>query len=229
MRYFEGSLAYIRWFVSYHPVRRKCLVFLELLLTSITGPNYLSPPDAGFTLSRVVLGRGTQNYTCADSTANSIPVSQGAVADLYDASCLAAKHPELLHRLPGALVSLNKNLIGSAVSIISKMSRADILVGHHYFAPNNTVPVFDFRMKKPQPWILMGKRDQSVPAVTTASKGIATEPNGAVDWLRIKAIASMSVDFKLAYRVQTAGGKPATTCQGQPESFEIQYASEYCK
>lgn len=109
------------------------------------------------------------------------------------------------------------------------MTRDKFLIGHHYFAPNNTIPVFDFRMEKSQSLIFRGKKDQGVPATTAASKGIPTEQNGAVDWLRIVAIQSLSVGFKLVYRVQTAGGKSPSTCKGMSKSFEIQYATEYCK
>lgn len=109
------------------------------------------------------------------------------------------------------------------------MTRDKLLIGHHYFAPNNTIPVFDFRMGKSPSLIFRGKKDQGVPATTVASKGIPTEQNGAVDWLRIVAIQSMSVGLKLVYRVQTAGGKGPSTCKGMPKSFEIQYATEYCK
>lgn len=197
-------------------------------LTTIAGPNYLSPPDNGLVLFRVVLGRGTQNYTCADATDASVPIAQGAVADLYDASCLAAKRPELLHLLPDVMVNIKKTTIEAVTSMISGMSHDRILIGHHYFAPNNTTPVFDFRMEKSQSLVFRGKKDQAVPATPAASRGIPTEQNGAVDWLRIVAIQS-SVGLKLAYRVQTAGGKNPATCKGMPKSFEVQYATEYCK
>lgn len=200
-----------------------------LPLTTITGPNYLTPPDKGLVLSHVVLGRGTQNYTCVDATDASVPVAQGAVADLYDVSCLAAKRPELLHLLPDVMVNIGKTTIETAASIVSRMTRDKLFIGHHYFAPNNTIPVFDFRMEKSQSLIFRGKKDQGVPATIAASKGIPTEQNGAVDWLRIVAIQSMSVGVKLVYRVQTAGGKSPSTCKGMPKSFEIQYATEYCK
>lgn len=126
------------------------------------------------------------------------------------------------------MVNIKKSTIDTAVSIISGMNRDRVLIGHHYFAPNNTTPVFDFRMEKSQRLVLRGKKDQGVPATLAASRGIPTEQNGAVDWLRIVAIPS-SVDLKLAYRVQTAGGKSPATCKGMPKSFEIQYATEYCK
>lgn len=126
------------------------------------------------------------------------------------------------------MVNIAKTTIGAVASIVGGASRDSILIGHHYFAPNNTIAVFDFRMKSKRS-ILRGKRDQGVPATTTASKGIPTEQNGAVDWLRIAAIPPLSVDFKLAYRVQTAGGKNPATCKGMPKYFEVQYATEYCK
>lgn len=131
------------------------------------------------------------------------------------------------------MVNIEKTTIEAAAFIVSRMSRNKILVGHHYFSPNNTIPVFDFRMEKSQQnsqsLVFRGKKDQGVPATASASKGILTEQNGAVDWLRIVAIPSLSVGFKLVYRVQTAGGKNPSTCKGMSKSFEIQYATEYCK
>lgn len=189
----------------------------------------LLPPGPDMKLARVVLGRGTQNYTCADSTDKSKPAADGAVATLYDASCLATYDLDLLHSLPDTMVKIPSDLIADALSIVSKVTRQDILVGHHYFAPNNTIPVFDFRIKKNQEWMLVGRRTGGVAAISTASMGGMGQYNGAVDWLRIDAIPSLSPDYKVAYRIHTAGGKPPATCKGLGKSFTIEYATEYCK
>ncbi|KAH8147846.1 uncharacterized protein LAJ45_07946 [Morchella importuna] len=197
------------------------------VMPETNGTKNLSPPDAGTSLARVVLGRGVQNYTCADSLSTTIPAANGAVATLYDASCLAACNPTLLHTLPDIMVNLPKDTIAESLSIVTRMTRQPIMVGHHYFAPNNTIPVFDFRVQRSDKYLLAGQRDEGVPAVTTASKGEMGVGYGAVDWLRIKAIPDMSVDYKLAYRILTAGGKPPATCQGMAKEFSVEYATEY--
>lgn len=52
--------------------------------------NTLPIPGPDTTLVLIALGRGTQNYTCANSSSTAKPVQIGAVADLYDVSCAVA-------------------------------------------------------------------------------------------------------------------------------------------
>lgn len=190
----------------------------------LPGTTALAGPDPGLVVTRVVLGRGTQNYTCADSKDTTLPVGAGALAVLYDASCLAANFPALLHSLPDALVALSADSIGAVLSAESML-----VAGHHYFAPDFSTPVFDFRLAG-QAQIFTGVRDQAVAAPGSAAKGGLREQQfGAVDWLRLKAIAAKSVDYQLAYRVQTAGGKAPPTCKGRAGTFSIEYATEYCE
>lgn len=192
-----------------------------------SGPNTLAAPDPGLKVTRVVLGRGTQNYTCADSQSTTIPAAAGALAILYDASCLVSKKPSLLHQLPNILVSVSSSL---TQTILQRIAGEAVVVGHHYFAPDFSTPVFDFRITTGQTQIFTGVRDQAVPALTSASRGgLADQQFGAVDWLRLKAIPAKTVDYKLAYRVETAGGKAPATCRGRPATFSIEYATEYCE
>lgn len=71
----------------------------------------LPDPESGAIVKAVVLGIGTQNYTCVDS----VPISTGAVAGLYDMS-----NDGCPYHLP-----YNNNKIGD-----------------HYFTQKN-VPTFD--------------------------------------------------------------------------------------
>ena len=50
----------------------------------------LPGPSDGLVLKYVVIGIGTQNYTCDTNNPSSAPVSAGAVATLYDASTEAS-------------------------------------------------------------------------------------------------------------------------------------------
>lgn len=52
--------------------------------------NTLPSPGADTTLVLIALGRGTQNYTCTNSSSTAKPSQIGAVADLYDVSCAVA-------------------------------------------------------------------------------------------------------------------------------------------
>lgn len=178
----------------------------------------------------MVLGRGTQNYTCTDSKATTVPATAGAKAILYDASCLAAYYPSLLHELPNVAVTLSEGVELFAGALLQRVSGDNIVVGHHYFAPDFNTPVFDFRLRATQTKIFTGKKDQSVPAAEFAALGgVPNQQFGAVDWLRLVAIPGKSVDYKLAYRVHTAGGKAPPTCSGRPSSFTIEYSAEYCE
>lgn len=114
--------------------------------------------------------------------------------------------------------------------IIRGIAGDAVVVGHHYFAPDFSTPVFDFRVAAGQTQIFTGVRDQAIPALSTASRGGPGDQQfGAVDWLRLKAIPEKTVDYKLAYRVETAGGKAPATCEGRPSTFSIEYATEYCE
>ncbi|KAF8533258.1 hypothetical protein BDD12DRAFT_504160 [Trichophaea hybrida] len=169
---------------------------------------------------RVVLGKGTQNYTCADSTAASVPKANGAKAVLYDASCLAENYPDLLHSLPPILLDLN---FDAEKYLIKKLhiDQDGLKVGVHYFS-NPTTPVFNFQKSK-KGGIFVGKKIQNVTAPSTAKYG----QNGAVDWLKIDAIDGTTNGCVTAYRVVTAGGKPPTTCAGLKKHFEVPYVTEY--
>lgn len=146
---------------------------------------------------------------------------------LYDASCLAANFPSLLHSLPDVLVALSTSRLDT---ILQRVPSEPIVVGHHYFAPDFSTPAFDFRLTAGQTQIFTGVRDQAVPASSNAAKGGRQDQQfGAVDWLRLKAIPAKSVDYKLAYRVQTAGGKAPPTCKGRAGTITIEYATEYCE
>ncbi|CAI6255016.1 unnamed protein product [Periconia digitata] len=82
--------------------------------------NTMTPPAADLTLALIAMGRGTQNYTCADSTATTVPSAIGALADLFNASCAVADGlPEL------------GSILEDAASI-----------GTHFFV-DNTTPEFD--------------------------------------------------------------------------------------
>ncbi|KAG0633724.1 hypothetical protein HOY80DRAFT_591418 [Tuber brumale] len=198
----------------------------KAILPKSDGTTLLADPEPGLTLTNVVLGRGTQNYTCTDNTESSIPVSQGALATLYDVSCLAANHPSLLHELPDVLVQLQTSVQFYITAVFQRFSKEKIVAGHHFFAPDYSTPVFDFRVTPDIKRYFSGKRDAGVAATAYSSKGSPGQEYGAVDWLRLKA-GDKSVESKLAYRVNTAGGKAPENCKGMQKNFNIDYAAEY--
>ncbi|KAF1977805.1 hypothetical protein BU23DRAFT_550479 [Bimuria novae-zelandiae CBS 107.79] len=114
-------------------------------------PSTLTPPDAHNQLVLIALGRGTQNYTCADEA--SVPASIGAVANLFNASCDVAE--------------------ATSLGAVSEDANA---IGQHFFV-DATTPEFDIiglgnaQVKKvenaaaPQagniPWLKLDAKDQS--------------------------------------------------------------------
>jgi hypothetical protein len=79
----------------------------------------LPPPSANLIL--IALGQGTQNYTCANTTAT--PSAIGAVAQLFNASCALSSNP-----------TANTAALGSIEETAS--------IGAHFFL-DNTTPDFD--------------------------------------------------------------------------------------
>ncbi|KAF8471240.1 hypothetical protein BDZ91DRAFT_718163 [Kalaharituber pfeilii] len=193
------------------------------------GDGALKLTDAGFMrLKLVVIGHGTQNYTCADSTANSKPAPIGAYAEMFDASCFATFAPAILHWLPDIFLHRTEAV------------PRDLLpkVGLHYFHPDITTAVFDINepTDRKQSGLFVGKKLENVPAPQNANRGIEPDAFGAVDWLKLVPKNNVktecgetlkSVGFKAVYRVHTAGGKAPATCEGRESSFTIPYATEY--
>lgn len=163
-----------------------------------------------------------------------VPKAVGAIASLYNVSCIAANYPDILSILPG--LALQYALPGKPGSNLEPSNVQ--FVGDHYFSSNGT-PSFDlavaseFRPSSNQAgenfgtarFTTVGARNSTAPA--NASKGENGIGNGAVPWLMLPAITGNSSDIKAVYRLNTAGGKAPATCESSPASFSVQYATEY--
>jgi hypothetical protein len=170
-------------------------------LNNVSPPlNYTSPnldgPSPGLSLKYVALGRGTQNYTCSQAASNVVPTSIGAVATLFDASCLAAFRPDILNAMPAALVQIPDDAAVAASTILDELASAGdvsgILLAVHYFA-DNTTPTFDFRPYGRPDWI-QAKRLQGVPAP-------ANSIPGSVPWLKLGYKAGSGIQVSSSSRV----------------------------
>ncbi|KAJ9667182.1 hypothetical protein H2201_002702 [Coniosporium apollinis] len=179
-------------------------------------------PSAGLALSHVVVGRGTQNYTCASPT--DTPKPAGALASLYDASCIAASYPSLLAAMPPVALD---NSLPKPVSAnkVSKNSITPALAGTHYFT-NLTTPFFDMDTALHA----YGRGGFAKVAGTPAPEGAPVGPkgrgNGSVPWLKLGSV-SADEGWQEVYRVNTAGGQPPSSCEGMPKTFTVEYAAEY--
>ncbi|KAF2396041.1 hypothetical protein EJ06DRAFT_500937 [Trichodelitschia bisporula] len=170
------------------------------------------PPSAGLILQHVALGRGTQNYTCANSTRDAVPVAAGALATLFNVTCLAAPYTPLLQVLPGIALHF-------PVPITPSLAPVNLfLSGKHYFA-DLTTPTFDLDAAGHE-WGKVGCKKAN-------ATDAPTDPKTNVPWLKLTSKSRDGCTISEVYRVNTAGGQPPPTCEGQKPAFEVQYAAEY--
>lgn len=167
-----------------------------------------------------------QNYTCASASKNVKPVAVGAIASLYNVSCIAANYPDILSMLPA--LALQYSLPANPAANLEPSNLE--LVGHHYFTANGT-PTFDLTTV-PEPknqdfGVAALKKNSNSTAPIDAPKGENGVGDGSVAWLKLDATFGSTGDIKAVYRINTAGGNPPTTCESSPAYFSVQYASEY--
>jgi len=182
--------------------------FFSTVQPATTTP--LPAVSSGLLIYHIAIGRGTQNYTCANSTADSIPAANGAVATLFNASCIAASNPTQLSSLPLMLLQVNMDELDS-------IPDSFVQSGVHYFS-TKTTPTFDLR----QYGLTNTKKIASVPAPVVKGQ------DPAVPWLKLAYNGLGEVgDVQEIYRLNTAGGTAPANCLGMPSNFEVQYSAEY--
>lgn len=200
-----------------------------------TAPTPLPAPDPSWKLSEVVVGRGVQNYTCSLASKDVKPKAIGAVASLYNVSCLAANYPDILDMVPG--LALQYALPADPMANLEPSNL--VLAGHHYFN-SDSKPTFDLSQDYPAGELKIAtslsqdlgkavvKVNSNSTAPTDAPKGMNGQGNGAVTWLLLDSIKNSTTgDITAVYRLNTAGGQPPATCEDSPAVFSVQYAAEY--
>ena len=144
----------------------------------------LSLPPKGSRLVAVVLGIGTQNYTC--SSPHATPTPNGAIATLYDISCPVATVPRAAHYLSALAMEPG---VHSGYPVASSMGYQKI--GTHYFVPDGAV--FEFNSNR-KPFKFVGGRLENILAPSSSVKG-------SVDWLKLgitKGLESQSRNVKVS-------------------------------
>ncbi|TEB36552.1 hypothetical protein FA13DRAFT_1786951 [Coprinellus micaceus] len=173
--------------------------------------------------SFALLGVGVQNYTCG---ADGKFASAGAVAELFDISCLAGKPAFNTVQDTAMRVwsTIPDRIFSSKLAPLITAPLGCLSAGKHYFTKNaagGISPVWDMRttgLKSVQ-----GKAGAYVLAAKVAN---IPAPTGAqdVDWLQLK-----NVEGQLAtaiYRTDTRGGPaPASCTAGQ--TLSVKYTSKY--
>ncbi|KAF1950060.1 hypothetical protein CC80DRAFT_539898 [Byssothecium circinans] len=177
-------------------------------------------PAVTGTLSHVAVGRGTQNYSCL-ATPNDkagAPKAIGALATLYNVTCLTVLAPDVLKDVPAismSLSSLSRSSFTRSVTLDSNIHDGPES-GHHSFTAAG-VPLFETAYGTVQ-----AKASGNSPAPEGSSKG--KNGLGSVPWLKLGAVQG---DFKEIYRLDTSGGVAPKTCEGIEGTFEVQYAALY--
>lgn len=167
------------------------------------------------------MGRGTQNYTCDLSNSTAVPAAIGAVASLWNTTCLSVDSPLLLSEIPDIALELPI----PDVTIETSPAFKD-LSGHHYFT-DLTTAFFNLDTAIADYTAGAFKKVNSTAAPTDAVKGQNGRGYGSVPWLKLQSKNTEGCVFKEVYRINTAGGQPPTTCTGQKAAFEVQYSAEY--
>lgn len=189
-------------------------------------PSPLPSPSQGLQLAHVAIGRGTQNYTCKSNSASEKPKSAGAVASLFNVSCIAATSSSTLSTLPNLALQYLDNK-----SSISLLGLDRVLSGQHYFTLSGT-PFFDLSSSSHDYGRVGVKVRDRTSAPEGAPKGRDGTGWGSVGWLKLEADTDMMASgtndtFEEVFRVNTAGGMPPDDCSGVDGAFEVEYAAEY--
>ncbi|EXJ90076.1 hypothetical protein A1O3_03145 [Capronia epimyces CBS 606.96] len=180
----------------------------------------LPTPD-GLSLVHVAVGRGVQNYTCANATAT--PAAVGAVAKFYNASCVAADYPDLLGLIPTVALSYR---VPSAAD--APLEPSDLSLSSHHFFSNTSTPVFAFDVSTgPQLGRVSAEKVKDSAAPSNAPAGVNGQGNGAVPWLYLTSRPDTVGNIKAVYRLSTAGGSPPASCANQASAFSVDYSAIY--
>jgi len=169
-----------------------------------------------------------QNYTCANNAPTTTPVAIGAVASLYNVSCVAALYPDILTLLPD--LALQYPLPADPSSPLPP-ANAD-LSGHHEFL-DTTTPFFNLDVNPDTQFgMAVAKKNGTSNPPAGAPLGPDNVGDGSVAWLYLKTINGTSTqattnNIKNVYRLNTAGGNPPKNCSNSDAVFDVQYSALY--
>ncbi|KAK7045117.1 hypothetical protein R3P38DRAFT_2609507 [Favolaschia claudopus] len=165
----------------------------------------------------ILLGVGTQNYSCVGTTFTSI----GAVASLFDISCL--DHTPQFASIQTKAFDIWKNLPAFLpATVVGPLVDAPHLDGFHYFIPSTSAtglsPKWDFTSTTGSPAaFVVGAGVGDIPA--------PTNPAVNIDWLSLNR-----TDGDLAsqiFRIDTVDGQPPTSCVAGSGDITVKYTAKY--
>lgn len=196
----------------------------------LTGPAPvpLPPVSEGLSLKHVAVGRGTQNYTCDAGNSTAAPQAAGAVASLFNVSCIAAAYPDLLRLIPK--VSMQFNLSTDPLTSAPtrgprrhRLGPTNAAFGGDHFFHDGKTPFFHLQEDGERIGDAYCGLNSSTPAPADAAVGQGGEP--AVAWLKLLTKEGTTDDIREVYRLTTVGGTAPKSCGDMPETFEVQYAA----
>ncbi|KZV96102.1 hypothetical protein EXIGLDRAFT_706116 [Exidia glandulosa HHB12029] len=195
----------------------RCDVSSATLPLPAPGTTAIAAPNVSVAKPKfIAVGLGVQNYTC--NAATGTYTSAGAVASLFDISCLASS--PLFPHIQDIAFALDQAGPIAAKTLEAILGAVCLKLGDHYFvtSPSGTgiSPKFDFTKSM---------HDSNAFVLAARAGGVAA-PNTAedVDWLQLSNVQGALAKF--VYRVQTKGGQPAKTCAGT-EFSSVPYAAQY--
>lgn len=167
-----------------------------------------------------------QNYTCASPSATPVPI--GAVATLFNATCVASSDQATLDYLTGLAYQTPVD----SPAIDHGPASADTS-GHHYFTNDAKTATFNLHNAAADFGITFSNKVNSAP-----SQEYFPASTSGVAWLQLKVLltpptplfivdADRVGDVQQIYRVKTIGGNPPPTCDGQPAVIKVDYAAQY--
>ncbi|KAF2732896.1 hypothetical protein EJ04DRAFT_469465 [Polyplosphaeria fusca] len=194
-------------------------------LASQTPKNTL-PPPTGLQLKYVMLGIGTQNYTCTPGNDTAVPGTTGAVATVYDIGTRLNTDPMAQWKI-GSISGLALSLSAYPKILEGYLQSQGYqkILGQHYFT--QTTPTFSLNKVLPLPYpIAFVTKDDAMDAPKSSCPG--TKNEGAVKWLKLSDKDGRSQGaVNTVYRLETAGGSNPPTCKGMKATFEVPYAAQY--
>jgi hypothetical protein len=140
--------------------------------------------------------------------------STGAVAELYDISCLYHSSPDLFATIQQPLYDAWANLtsevtVQEIAAVAPLLISPDVILADHYFIPNaagtGLSPVWDFRTTKR----FQGDQNAFLVGVGAGSVAAPTDPSHNINWLRVGRVSGDAANE--VYRIDTIGGQPPTS------------------
>lgn len=178
-------------------------------------------------LSAIGLGFGVQNYTCS---ANNVFVSAGALAEVFDISCLVSNDGGIVSTIQNDLFNFwNSSQAGDTtiqqlIDELPSTDAASAIQSQHYFISNDAggiSPVWDFRAIPK----FQGNDDAVFVGKILANVSDAN-PSENVSWLHLGKVSGDIADD--IYRILTVGGVPPSSCvSGTTQDISVKYVSHY--